>query len=405
MQRLWREYVRFEITGISPERFLNIANRRRLKLFNIHWFDGGMGAFIHASAFDDLAEAARKAGVELTVTRRFGLPRLLRRYRKRVGFFLGFGAFCGLLWYLSLFVWSVELVNVPPSLAVSASDAVYRAGLREGTLISRIEGPALEVELSEALPQFDFVTVSRMGCRAQVFFSLSARQERERRLLQKNAAAEHGTACDLVAAENGEIVKATASQGTPLVQTGDIVCAGDTLVSGLFEGQEGVIRMVHATGEITAMVEETFSETVDFVQTVKEPTGRVVTVYRPSVFGWEIPLFYRPPKGDYRRECEDRTVVLFRDLFGNGKGLTLPIELRREEWHELCFMQKTFTEDECIQQAEEALTKRIARAGSPETVSNTRTVTPTPTGLRVTRRVTFLRDIAVERELLLGSPS
>lgn len=380
-----RETVKFEIVGISPERFLNIANRRRLRIFNVHCDGSRMLAFIPASQFDTLADAAEKAAVRLEIIDRHGLPYILRNYHKRIGFVLGFGLFCFTLWYLSLFVWFVDYVNLPEHLEVSASDAVYNAGVRAGMLSSRIDGPMLELELEQELPQFDFIKVSRIGCIAQVYFSPSVREK---------STVSDETPCDLIATDSGEIVEVIAVEGTPLVQTGDIVYPGDTLVSGLFEGQVGSINMVHSSGKVTAMIEETFSETIDYRQTVKEPTGKIVTINRLMAFGWEIPLFYSTPQGNYSRTYEEIPLEIV--------GFELPIKLRREEWHELCYMEKIFSEDECEAKAGELLDERIKEADKLETVNVTQTVNETASGIRVTKYVTFLREISEEREILFG---
>lgn len=385
MLNLLRETVKFEIVGISPERFLNIANRRRLHIFNMHCRGNRMFGFVLASEFDTLAEAAEKAAVRLEIIEHRGLTYTLRHYRKRMGFVLGFGLFCFIMWYLSLFVWFVDCVNLPASLSVSATDAVYHAGIRVGTLSSRIDGPQLELELEEELPQFDFIKISRMGCNAQVYFSPSVREK---------STVSDETPCDLIATDGGEIVEVVATDGTPMVQVGDVVYPGDTLVSGLFEGQVGSIYMVHSRGKITAMVDETFSETIDYKQTLKEPTGKIVTINRLMAFGWEIPLFYSAPQGNYSRTYEEIPLTI-----GNFE---LPVVLRREEWHELCYTEKIYSTEECTAQAEKRLDKIIREKDQLEIVTNTQTVNETANGIRVTRYVTFLKEISEERGILLG---
>lgn len=385
MMNFIRETVRFEIVGIAPERFLNIANRRRLRVFNVHCDGSRMFAFVLASQFDTLADAAEKAAVRLEITEHHGLPYLLRNYRKRIGFVLGFGVFCFILWYLSLFVWFVDCVNLPEKFEVSASDAVYQAGIRVGVLSSRIDGSQLELELEEELPQFDFIKISRMGCNAQVYFSPSVREK---------STVSDDTPCDLIATDGGEIVEVVATEGAPLVQPGDVVYPGDTLVSGLFEGQVGRIDMVHSRGKITAMIDQTFSETINYRQTIKEPTGKIVTIHRLMAFGWEIPLFYDTPQGNYNRTYEEIPLTV--------GGFELPILLRREEWHELCYTEKIYSAEECTAQAEQLLDKAIHEDNQQEIISSTRTVNETANGVRVTRYVTFLKEISEERGILLG---
>lgn len=380
-----REVCKFEITGISPERFINIANRRRLHVFNIHCYDNRMFGFIAASEFYTLSDAAEKAGVQLEIVNSYGLPHLVRNYRKRIGFILGFGLFCFILWYLSLFVWFIDTVNLPEQYSVSASDALYNAGIRTGVLSSSIDGPQLEMELEENLPQFDFIKISRLGCNAQVYFCPS---QVEKKSVDKTEP------CDVVSTAGGEIASIVAKAGTPMVQPGDVVYPGDVLISGLFEGQTGNIDMVHSYGEVTAITEHTFSTTIDYRQTVKEPTGRIITINRLMAFGIEIPLFSSTPKGNYSRTYEEFPAELF--------GFKLPFLLRREYWNELCYTENTLSYDECLAQAESILEEELEEIGALEIIASDRTVNEINGGIRVTRYVTLLEDITEERNILFN---
>lgn len=376
---------RFEIIGISPERFINIANRRRLHVFNLHCDGCRVFGCIASSEFYTLSDAAEKAGVQLVITDSYGLPFVIKNYRKRVGFILGFGLFCFILWYLSRFVWFVETVNLPEEYAVSASDAVYDAGIRTGVMSSSINGPLLERELEENLPQFDFIKISRLGCNAQVYFCPSQNTK---------SVVKHGDPCDVIASTGGEIVSVIAKEGTPMVAEGDVVYPGDVLISGLFEGQTGNIDMVHSYGEVQAITESTFSETVDYKQTVTEPTGHIITINRLMAFGIEIPLFYSAPTGNYSRTVEEMQAEIF--------GFKLPLILRREYWHELCYVEKNLEYEECLTRAEKILDEKIRQKNYIEIISTDQTVNEINRGIRVTRYVTFLEDIAEQREILFN---
>ena len=376
----FKESVCFEIVGNQVERFLNIAIRRGLTIFNLKRLGESAYAFTTAEEYPGLSAAASKAGVELIEISRYGIPCYLRKYSKRLGFFAGFGLFCVTLWFLSLFVWNVEIVNLPEECAVSVSDILYETGIREGVLSSTIDAERLEYELEEKLPMFDMIKISRMGCGARVQFSLA-------RPVKKQEEADWP--CDLIASECGQIVSVTASKGTIFAKEGDIAVPGDVLISGVFDSLSGSIVMVHASGSVTALVDRTFSETVNYRQVVQEPTGRTVTISRIMVLGMEIPLYASMPKGNFKRTYEENPVTIF--------GFELPVVLRKEQWREMCFTEKEFTEEDCVKQAEAMLEKDIQRADSIEIVSSERTVNQLDSGVRVTRYVTFLKEIAEER--------
>lgn len=377
-----KETVCFEIVGGSVERFLNIANRRWLNVFNVNNSDGRVFAFTSAKEFPALCAVAAKANAELVIISHFGLPYYIRHYSKRWGFTAGFLLFCVALWVMSLFVWSVDLENLPEQYAVSVTDLLYEEGIRTGVLCSSIHGDMLQTLLEEKLPQFDMIQVSRMGSKAKVKFNASVP-------IRKTI--ENHEPCDLIAGESGQIVSATASQGTIFVKQGDIVVPGDVLVSGVFDSLGESIVMVHAKGNVTALVDKTFSETVNFSQIVTEPTGHVININRLMAFGIEIPLFGSLPKGNYSRTYEEIPLSVL--------GFDFPIVLRREQWHELCYTEKQFTPEECTEQAEAILDRKIKKTDHIEVVSSERTVNETNSGIRVTRYVTFLKEISEERPL------
>ena len=384
MPGIFKRTICFEITGGSPERFLNIASRRWLNVFNVNHKDGRTFAFGSAKEFPALCTVAEKTGTQLVIISQYGLTYRAERYRERWGFALGFVLFVAMLWFLSLFVWSVDVENLPQQYAVSVSDILYDEGIHVGVLGSSIDANVLQLILEEKLPKFDMVKVSRMGCWARVQLSASVP-------LRKHL--EEYEPCDLIARESGQIVSFTASQGTIFVKEGDIVVPGDVLVSGVFDSLEESIVMVHAKGEVMALVDSTFSETVDYEQIITEPTGHIVNINRLMAFGLEIPLFGSLPKGNYRRTYEEYPLRLF--------GFEFPITIRREQWHELCYTEKQFTPEECTLQAEKELQRRIDKAEHIEIVSSERTVNETSTGVRVTRYVTFLKEISEEKPLLV----
>ena len=75
-------------------------------------------------------------------------------------------------------------------------------------------------------------------------------------------------------------------------------------------------------------------------------------------------------------------------------------DLRREQWHELCYMEKIFTQEECKAKAEQLLDDKIQNADKLDVINVNETVNETPGGIRVTRYVTFVREISEEREIL-----
>ena len=134
MPGVFKKTVCFEITGGSSERFLNISSRRWLNVFNVNQRNGRTIAFGSARDFPALCAVAEKTGCRLEIINRYGMGYYVEKYRERWGFAAGFLLFIVTLWFLSLFVWSVDVENLPEEYAVSVSDVLYEEGIRVGVL-------------------------------------------------------------------------------------------------------------------------------------------------------------------------------------------------------------------------------------------------------------------------------
>ena len=102
-------YVDFCVRGGYPERFLNFTARLGIVLWNMKKKDGVLYASVNVAEYRSLRPLARKAGAKLRVTRRHGLPFLLKKCSNKKGIFVGVIIFVILFNLLSLSVWSVEV--------------------------------------------------------------------------------------------------------------------------------------------------------------------------------------------------------------------------------------------------------------------------------------------------------
>ena len=85
-----RGWVRLTVTGVFPERMLNLCAQRRVPFWGLEWLDGQTFRFRvpprWAAALPELAERARCTVREEGTG---GLPAFLWRFRRRYGFLAG----------------------------------------------------------------------------------------------------------------------------------------------------------------------------------------------------------------------------------------------------------------------------------------------------------------------------
>ena len=83
MTGLFKKTLCIEIEGGSAERFLNIASRRWLNIFNVSSRQGRTLAFCPAKEFPALCAVAEKTGCQLKVISRYGIAYYAEKYRDR----------------------------------------------------------------------------------------------------------------------------------------------------------------------------------------------------------------------------------------------------------------------------------------------------------------------------------
>lgn len=371
---------RFSAEGDFPERFLNLASRADLGLWNIRRSDGSVSACVIAARYKKLRPYARKCGLRLRVRWKEGLPFLLMPYRKRVGMVLGFAFFCVLLWFLSLFVWFIDMPEVSPEVAPKLEQAVYDCGLRTGVRRSQVSGEMIGQELMLAVDELSWAGVSVNGSHVVVDV-----RELER-LAEKVDIAKP---CNVVASEGGVVMSVVAEEGDAAVARGQTVAAGDLLLSGVVELADGSVRLVHARGEVTARVGYQLCAEVPFEQQTPERTGRVVTIRRVMLLGMELPLSAsRKPEGLFERECSEWQLRAGKTAF--------PLSVRTEKWFEQKQSTRILTAEEAAEQAGEELDGMIEKLGAIEILSVSRNTEIDETCARVSANITAVVSIGRE---------
>ena len=102
-------YLLIQVTGYSPERFLNLCSRKQIYLWGLEPKENSYEMFITIRGFRKLKPILKKTRTKVTILNRLGLPFFFHKYRKRKVFFFGI-LFCVIFIYvMSLFVWNIHI--------------------------------------------------------------------------------------------------------------------------------------------------------------------------------------------------------------------------------------------------------------------------------------------------------
>lgn len=297
---------------------------------------------------------------QITLTER-GLPALVRRYRRRWGFFAGIALFFASLLLANCFIWGIDINGVtqdPELLFASLSDA----GLSPGVWSRNMDTDGLARSFLVLHPEYAYAGIRLIGMRALV--ELRSAEEIDR----TDPAAGYS---NLVSEGSGRVLRCEVMAGEKLVRPGDLVKPGDLLVSGIRRTENGSFLPTRARGRVFCETEEAFEvfipfETKETVFTGREEEresffllGRCIfftgenssfadyekqVFFEPvRLFGWDLPVYRRTVVFSERVEKMtvanvDRAVDLAYDkyIIYKEKLLDRGGEIRREEplWEE-----------------------------------------------------------------------
>ena len=349
---LLRGYVEWRVTGAFPERMLNLCAQHRLQFWRLRWEDET--TFIFRTALSDrrrVEELARKAMCETVPLAKRGAGAATLSLGKRWGFLLGLALCLAAVSFLSRFLLVVEVTGnetVPTAVILSQ---LQRLGLRPGAYGPGIEERAVANEALLALPELSYMTINIYGTRAEVSV---------REAVKATEVLEEDIPADVVAAADGIILDIRTDSGRAMFQDGDIVAAGEVLISGTMDliGPEyGTVDLgymvVHAAGSIRARTWRTLKESIPLTAGVKEYTGQERTLRSLQILWGQVDFFQNSSISweRYDKIIETRMLTV--------GGRELPLGLTTVTLREYALTQAPIDADAAADRLEQVLLARL----------------------------------------------
>ena len=236
--------VRAELIGGDAARLLNACAEAALPLRDIS-FEGDL--VLHVSLPEHelprLEKIARLCRCEIGEKELRGGSKTqkLLRTRSRLAVL---AAICALLLFSSgLFIWDFEVEGNEKLSRGEILRALADCGVSEGCFWPALDAERVRSGVLLRCEGLAWMTLNVRGSRATVLV-LERRGKPE--IYAESAAA------DLIAARGGVVRELSVKNGRALVSRGEIVTAGQTLVSGTMESPTGQTRRVRADGSVRA---------------------------------------------------------------------------------------------------------------------------------------------------------
>jgi similar to stage IV sporulation protein len=395
--RLWNYlngYVIIKMTGYYGERLLNYAALNGIYLWDIKRItENVMIAKVSIRDFFRLSRLARKARCRLFVVKRVGLFFFINRLKRRKTLIIGSVLFIAFLYFLSSFVWNIEIISEDPQLRQAVKKDLAEWGFSEGTFKYNIDKKSY---LDKIFLKYNDIAWAEIEIRGSKVIVQLVKKEPAPEL-------EENTPCDIIASKDGIIEEIIPLRGEPVVKPGDAVEAGDVLISGRIEIYPNISPrednnapssfLVHSNGIVKARVWRQKAVNIPLIKTIDVETGQSKTAIRLSLGS----KHYNFQLGKIPYDIYDVEIT---------NQLTLPLFIRDfgvdvVKYKELKAKKISLSIEEAVKEAEKQLLKELKEFENTELVHKKMefVLTPEKDAVVGTLTVEVIEDIGKKKSI------
>ena len=266
-------YLKIQITGYSPERFLNMCSHHKIDLWNLTSCGYAYEMNISVYDFRRLKPILRKTKTKVKVKERCGFPFFLQKYRKRQLFAAGLVICTIFLFFMTTFIWNIQIEGNHKYSEEEIRKILKQQEVYVGQMKNHIHCDDISAYLRKNYTDVIWISASVEG----ISLKIQVKENTDRTFKRKSEVYE--VPSDIVADKDGIITDIITRQGIPLVHIGDIVQRGDSLVSGnipIYNDAKEIIgyQYVAADADIHAQTEVPYEEQLNSEHNVLKESGK-----------------------------------------------------------------------------------------------------------------------------------
>lgn len=335
--------VKCILRGLSAEKLLNAARKEGIPLFRAERRQD-RSVFIQCSRdeYTRLLSLAQEKGYTLSAPEPAGLYGMISRLLNRWGLLLGACSFLALIIYAMGFIWHISIENAGAyegEIRLFLQEQGIHAGMRR----EKVDAAQIQEQLEWRLPEVKWVRTGFSGVVLKIALEPGT---------PPPDIASHEGSGDILAGEDGLLLRLTAYAGTPAVKNGDFVRKGQVLIKGEERGKDGKMIPVQAQGAAVARIWVTAQAQVSLREWISHPTGRETQRKVILTPFFSIPLEETPDFLTWDVERHDQQA-------GN---IWLPVTVRREKYLEISLEEGQRNLEEARQEAGKAALRLLNQA-------------------------------------------
>lgn len=321
-------YVTITVPEQCFEKFVNMASTRGIFVWGISIAGGNRVALkVRLYGIKPLRHVARMAHCRFQITKREGLPFFISKLRRRKALLGGALAFVLTLYLLSSFIWIIDVTGNQFSDRKKIMQIARESGLYRGVPKWFVKTSKVEENVMRQVPGLSWVGVYIDGTKVSI--------KVVEKVLPPSDNLEQPA--DVVAIKDGLIKEILVLSGHPVVNEGDIVKAGQVLISAVIPPPENEeqkntdeqldeqsneledeerIRYVHAQGIVRARIWYEGYEEMKLVEKSILPTGQEITKLCIKFGGKEIILMgpRQAPYVHYDKQTVSKRLPQWRNI-------------------------------------------------------------------------------------------
>ncbi|GAB6169644.1 sporulation protein YqfD [Clostridium carnis] len=213
-----------EINILSPERVLNILWNENVKILNVKRVDiATIRVKIYYDDYYKTREIVKSQRGKMKIVGSGGFLFFLGRLKRRGALVIGGMLFLAIIFYLSTYVWRIEIETKKNVSPYEVRQQLYKIGVKPGMKKKDIDGKTIEKKIEDINSDILWLRARVEGSTLKIFIEEKVNPPKE--VTKKFG--------NLASKMEGEISRIYAFSGRAKVKVGDIVKPGDIVIEGI----------------------------------------------------------------------------------------------------------------------------------------------------------------------------
>ncbi|KPU44113.1 putative stage IV sporulation protein YqfD [Oxobacter pfennigii] len=382
-----RGYLTIKVEGLNLEKFLNMSVSSSISFWDVKKIGITEIEFkTTVRGYKRMKNIIKATGSKAYITGKDGVPFLSLKLKRRKMMAIGFVVFILMVFMLSSFIWSVEIIGAKTVSTKEITDCLKELGLKAGAFKLNLAVTDIENDMLIKMDGISWIKVNIKGTRAEV--------EIKERIAPPDIIPD-SKPCNIIARRDGIIMKIIAEKGDILVPQGEPVKKGQVLITGMIDRPNIERRYVHAAGEVSARTWYEGKEVIPLETVEKERSGKKISN-----------LFLILGQNKLQIKNSHITFNTYDKIVKSTKLIEtekfqLPLEIVIEEYHETVDKQKTKSVDEAKKLAYDLVEKSIINSLPPDAkiINKNINVTVKENVVIASALIETIEDIGLQEEI------